>query len=91
MKIFVTGGTGFIGRLLIEKLIHTGHNILVLSRHKFHYSKNSTLNYILADLAADHYDFSQLVAFKPDVTIHLAWEDIPDFTESTSNRIFSPQ
>ncbi|HEX2695413.1 MAG TPA: TIGR01777 family oxidoreductase [Acidobacteriota bacterium] len=32
MRIFVTGGTGFIGSRLIDRLAHDGHEILVLSR-----------------------------------------------------------
>ena len=34
MKILVTGGTGFIGRLLIPKLIEKGHEVSVLCRNK---------------------------------------------------------
>ena len=33
MKIFVTGGTGFVGRQLTRKLIEEGHTITVLSRN----------------------------------------------------------
>src|SRR5215470_843595 len=33
MKIAVTGGTGFIGRPLVDRLAGTGHQILVLTRH----------------------------------------------------------
>lgn len=32
MKIFVTGGTGFVGRNLISRLIGEGHTVTVLSR-----------------------------------------------------------
>src|SRR3989344_522363 len=31
MKILVTGGTGFIGTHLVDKLIELGHNVIVLS------------------------------------------------------------
>jgi uncharacterized protein (TIGR01777 family) len=34
MKIFVTGGTGFVGRNLISRLIGEGHAVTVLSRSK---------------------------------------------------------
>ena len=30
MKIIVTGGAGFIGSHLVEKLVDEGHNIIVL-------------------------------------------------------------
>ncbi|MBW1802307.1 MAG: TIGR01777 family oxidoreductase, partial [Deltaproteobacteria bacterium] len=33
MKIFITGGTGFVGRTLIRHLVTKGHEIIVLSRH----------------------------------------------------------
>ena len=33
-NIFITGGTGFIGRHLVSKLIDNGHSVQVLSRHK---------------------------------------------------------
>ena len=32
MKIFVTGGTGFVGRNLVSRLIGEGHTLTVLSR-----------------------------------------------------------
>jgi nucleoside-diphosphate-sugar epimerase len=32
MKIFVTGGTGFLGRKLIKRLVEEGHSIMALSR-----------------------------------------------------------
>ena len=34
MKIFVTGGTGRIGRVLVEKLLAKGHSVVLLSRSK---------------------------------------------------------
>lgn len=32
MKIFITGGTGFVGRSLVKQLTETGHQVTVLSR-----------------------------------------------------------
>ena len=32
MNILITGGTGFIGSALIQRLIEEGHNVTVLSR-----------------------------------------------------------
>lgn len=40
MRIVITGGTGLIGRALVDRLIQDQHNVIVLSRHpEIHSSK----------------------------------------------------
>jgi uncharacterized protein (TIGR01777 family) len=34
MKVFITGGTGLIGRLLVKRLLQRGDDVIVLSRNK---------------------------------------------------------
>ena len=34
MKIFITGGTGFVGTFLSRELISRGHDITILTRQK---------------------------------------------------------
>lgn len=34
MKILLTGGTGFIGSALTQKLLEAGHELVVLTRQK---------------------------------------------------------
>jgi len=34
MRVFVTGGTGFVGHVLVQKLVQTGHEVTVLVRKK---------------------------------------------------------
>lgn len=36
MKVIVTGGTGFIGRAVLQKLIEDGHRVVLLTRHPDH-------------------------------------------------------
>ncbi|NOZ26360.1 MAG: NAD-dependent epimerase/dehydratase family protein [Nitrospirae bacterium] len=40
MKVFVTGGTGFIGRYLVRRLLHDGHDVFALVRDR---SRGETL------------------------------------------------
>ena len=34
MKVFIIGGTGFLGGYLVPKLIEKGHELTILTRHK---------------------------------------------------------
>jgi len=52
MKIAITGGSGFIGRHLIESLSASGHSINALSRRKMS-SENKMLSWHQGDLSDD--------------------------------------
>lgn len=45
MKIFVTGGTGFVGRTLTKALVEKGHEVTILSR-KSQKSNTPGINYV---------------------------------------------
>jgi NAD dependent epimerase/dehydratase family enzyme len=34
MKVFLTGGTGFVGSYMSRRLIETGHEVVILTRHE---------------------------------------------------------
>ena len=53
MKIFVTGGTGFIGRALIQSLTEQGHEVRVLTRspHKLNNNRHPAFIPIQGDLS----------------------------------------
>ncbi|MEC8528032.1 MAG: NAD-dependent epimerase/dehydratase family protein, partial [Pseudomonadota bacterium] len=42
MKVFVTGGTGLIGRSLVKRLLVDGHDVTVLTRQTLHSSEAVT-------------------------------------------------
>lgn len=53
MKIFITGGTGFIGSRLTEKLLQLGHEVVVLIRDpsKVSEKKEEKISYIYGNLS----------------------------------------
>jgi len=79
MKIFITGGTGFIGRHLVLSLIQK-YSVLVLIRKEQEISiNNDNLKYILGTFSNIKKWETTVKHFAPDVIIHLGWEGIPDF------------
>lgn len=86
MRIFITGGTGFIGDHVVRKLKSEDNDLLLLTRDSRKLDGNSSerLNLIqgnLSDIAAWK---EEVKSFQPDTTIHMAWESIPDYGCETS-------
>ncbi len=80
MRIFVTGGTGFIGSHTVEELKKRKHHLLVLSRRK--HPRERGVDFIRGGLADIPRWKNQLKKFKPEAAVHLAWGGIPDFSYS---------
>lgn len=88
MRVFLTGGTGFIGRYVVKHLEKEGSNILLLTpvskENIFSVIKSKKVDIVSGDLSdIDRWE-TKLKQFKPDTTIHLAWEGIPDYGVKTS-------
>ena len=79
IKILITGGTGFIGTYLIKKLSRSKTKVLSLSRKTK--INNNNIIWIKSDLKLKIKDFNYIKSFKPEIIIHLAWENIPDFSK----------
>lgn len=70
MKIFITGGTGFIGQPLVKKLQERGHSLKLLS----------------CNLSETEKWKKEIEEFKPDALVHLAWEALPDYSAEISRK-----
>lgn len=83
MRVFLTGGTGFIGRYVVKHLEKEGCNILLLtcaSKENIPpIMKSKKIKIVLGNLSDINKWKNKLTQFKPDTTIHMAWEDIPDY------------
>ncbi|MFH1088340.1 MAG: NAD(P)-dependent oxidoreductase [Patescibacteria group bacterium] len=83
MKIFITGGTGFIGKFVVRRLQKAGYQLLVLTKNKIDpsvvFGSENNIKLLQGNLS-DIKHFQPIVRrFCPDVAIHLAWEGIPDY------------
>lgn len=78
MKIFLTGGTGFVGKYVINKL--KNEELLILNRSSKNILLESKKAQLLYGTLEDINKWKDKVKrFNPDATIHLAWEGIPDY------------
>lgn len=76
----VTGGNGFIGRALVQKLRACGNNVIVATREKPHYDQ--TLDWIEYDLR-DPKSAISITDLGADGIFHLAWSTTPAAAEQS--------
>lgn len=74
MKVFVTGGAGFIGSALINKMVEN-HYVKIYDNLSFGNKKFLNISdndFILGDILDEEKLLGALIAFQPDIVIHLA-------------------
>lgn len=76
MKVLITGGLGFIGSHLSDKLLEQKHNLVLLTRS---YSKNENIVHLKNKITIEKVDITNfpklgntISKHKPDVIVHLA-------------------
>lgn len=57
MNIVITGGAGFIGSSLADKLLAQGHNIINIDNFNDYYDVKIKWQNISANMSNDHYNF----------------------------------
>jgi nucleoside-diphosphate-sugar epimerase len=82
MRILITGGSGFIGSAVIRELRSAEHTILGISRSAQQVEEG--VQWMQGSLTVTDELLEQIRAFRPEVLIHLAWENIPDFSFAMS-------
>jgi UDP-glucose 4-epimerase len=80
LKVVITGASGFIGAPLAEKLVNLGYDVMAISRTLPAKQKASSVCWVEGDLSSPKTYRDTMSSFCPEVAIHLAWQDIPDFS-----------
>jgi nucleoside-diphosphate-sugar epimerase len=81
MKILITGGSGFIGVPLINKILAEGHEVLAISRsHQLSFETHKNIKWLIGDIKLTLDLLEEIMKFEPDCVVNLAWDKIPDFT-----------
>lgn len=72
MRIFVTGGSGYIGREVVAELLRRGHHVAALARSDASAATLRTLGAQAVHGSMDALDVIELAIREHDATIHLA-------------------
>jgi nucleoside-diphosphate-sugar epimerase len=80
VKVVVTGASGFIGKPIVNKLLMMGCEVLAIGREMPAQQKLNSLHWLKANFSSPKTYQTEINAFKPEALIHLAWQDIPDYS-----------
>ena len=84
-KVLVTGASGFLGTHLLDELVKLKYETLAISRSKKKEKSEDSITWLKANLSQPMTYMLKVKEFNPEVVIHLAWQDIPDFSFESSN------
>lgn len=84
MRVVITGASGFIGKPLSKMLAEQGFEVLAITRKRQDGESINFLSWLEADLSSPDTYQKAIKSFSPEVLIHLAWQDIPDYSLNKS-------
>ena len=77
MRVFITGGTGFVGASVVRLLVQRGDSVLVATRRPLKNTRIADLcmqvETLDCDLATGALDRATLQKFAPEALLHLGW------------------
>ena len=76
MRVFITGGTGFIGSYLVKELLRDGHEVLCLKRTTSNLYRLEDFNSDIEWINTTEEWKSRFKEFKPSVVFNLAWDGV---------------
>jgi dTDP-6-deoxy-L-talose 4-dehydrogenase (NAD+) len=82
MTVAVSGGTGFIGRYVIEELLRRGIEVIVIGRDREKAATKPWFNevvFIEADISKPLLPDAMQNLFSADKLLHLAWSGLPNY------------
>lgn len=91
MRVFVTGGSGFLGSYLVHELIACGHTVSVLTRDRTAVWRledaTADIEWIVGDLGALENWRAELEAFRPEAIAHLGWDGVANFDRDSIKQL----
>lgn len=82
MKVFITGGNGFLGSNIVKKLINEKHEVLICSKNCNNLkSESGKFDLIPSYINTIHNHIDQIQNFSPDAILLLGWDGANNYKD----------